>query len=526
MTQMTMGGNIALATNAVRAVLQWSGGPDVPDVDASALLLDDTGEVASDGDFVFYNQPEHYSGSVRLAARAAGSFVDVIDVNLAAVPAAVQRIVLAASADGGTFGQVPGLLLQIVDGVSGAQIAYFPMNATEETAYVSGELYRRDGGWKFRAVGQGYASGLAGLAADFGIDVGEPDEDVAAAAPPEAAAQPGVPALPPLPPLPAPPAAPAAPAAPPVPEAEPAPAVAAPAPLDLTPAAPASLDLTPAAPAPLDLTPAAPAPLDLTPPAPGSPPVAPPPPVPPAPPVPVLPPQPLVPPVAVPDELVPPVTVPAELVPPASAAPVAMPAPPPVVTAPPVPAPVISLRRNELVDLARTSSDPLGRLVFTLGWTPAHGRGDTDLDASVIAFDASGKKLAIVWYMHLSEFYGALQHTGDNRGEHGQPGLEQVLVDLTRLPVNVHALVFTINSFRGQTFTDIAQAYCVVQNYDTGAELARYELTDTQPSTALLISVLRRTPTGSWDLRAIGEFHDFRTVKKLVPAAARQVQRG
>ena len=134
MTQMSMGSNIALTASAVRAVLQWTGGPGVPDVDGSALLLDDTGEVASDGDFVFYNQPEHYSGSVRLTPSTPGSFFEVVDVNLAAVPASVQRIVLAASADGGTFGQVPNLILQLVDGVSGAQLAYFPMTAADETA--------------------------------------------------------------------------------------------------------------------------------------------------------------------------------------------------------------------------------------------------------------------------------------------------------------------------------------------------------------------------------------------------------
>ena len=183
----------------------------------------------------------------------------------------------------------------------------------------------------------------------------------------------------------------------------------------------------------------------------------------------------------------------------------------------------MSLVKNQRVNLAQTSATPLTRLVFSLGWTPMHGKGETDLDASVIAFDAAGKKLAIVWYMHLSEFYGALQHTGDNR-KGGATGVEQVLVDVSRLPVNVHALVFTINSFRGQTFTDIASAYCVVQNFDDGAELVRFDLNDTQPSTALLMSVLRRTPDGGWDMRAIGEFHDFRTVKKLLPAAEYQMR--
>jgi hypothetical protein len=82
---------------------------------------------------------------------------------------------------------VPGLRLRLLDASSGAELARFDMEAGAETAYVSGELYRRDGGWKFRAVGQGYAAGLAGLATDFGISV---DEERRAAAPPPAPASP------------------------------------------------------------------------------------------------------------------------------------------------------------------------------------------------------------------------------------------------------------------------------------------------------------------------------------------------
>ena len=69
------------------------------------------------------------------------------------------------------------------------------------------------------------------------------------------------------------------------------------------------------------------------------------------------------------------------------------------------------------------------------------------MDASVIAFDATGEKLAIVWYMHPNEFAGALQHTGDNRtGGYGD--VEQIIVDLARMPANVNSLIFTINCFR------------------------------------------------------------------------------
>jgi stress response protein SCP2 len=186
----------------------------------------------------------------------------------------------------------------------------------------------------------------------------------------------------------------------------------------------------------------------------------------------------------------------------------------------------VSLVKNQRVDLQQQASQPLSRVVFSLGWTPAEGRSDIDLDASVIAFDANAEKLAIVWYMHTNEFYGALQHSGDNRTG-GTGDAEQILVDLVRMPANVTSLVFTINSFRKQTFTDIAYAYCAVWDVDTQQPLVRFDLTDTQPSTALLMAELRRSDqAGSWHVRAIGEYHDYRTVKKLVPAAARQVRLG
>lgn len=180
------------------------------------------------------------------------------------------------------------------------------------------------------------------------------------------------------------------------------------------------------------------------------------------------------------------------------------------------------MRKDERIDLPSTAANPLARVVFSLGWTPAEGRSDIDLDASVIVFDANAEKQAIVWYMHMNEFYGALQHTGDNR-KGGTGDAEQILVDLIRLPANVTSLIFTINSFRKQTFTDVANAYCEVRNVDTGEPLVRFDLSDTQPSTALLMAELRRgDQPGTWRVRAIGEFHDYRTVKKLVPSAARQ----
>ena len=181
---MVKGSNIPLEASAVRAVLTWSPGAGVPDIDASALLLGPDERVRADADFVFYNQPHHPSGLVRHQAKQPGGrgLTDSVEVDLAGLEASVHRVVLAASADEGTFEQVPGLQLLLFD-ISPGRAAAEPLasfdvvpDTGEEAALICGELYRRDGLWKFQALGQGYASGLVGLATDFGIRV-EEDED-------------------------------------------------------------------------------------------------------------------------------------------------------------------------------------------------------------------------------------------------------------------------------------------------------------------------------------------------------------
>ncbi|MFD5079698.1 VWA domain-containing protein [Streptomyces sp. NPDC058371] len=211
---MSKGANFPVRSATVRAELSWSAGPGVPDADASALLLTPAGRVRDDGDFVFYNQPHHASNAVRHLGKrtASGVTTDTIEVDLRSVEAAVERVVLCASADGGTFGQMSGLTMRLLDAGTQVELARFDMAATTETAFIGGELYLRGDQWKFRAVGQGYASGLAGLATDFGISV---DEDQ----PQTSSAVPTAPVGAPLPPPPAaPPARPVVPpAAPPVP---------------------------------------------------------------------------------------------------------------------------------------------------------------------------------------------------------------------------------------------------------------------------------------------------------------------
>ncbi len=209
---MSKGSNTPVPAASVRVELGWRTGPGVPDVDASALLLV-SGKVRSDADFVFYNQATHSSGAVRHEGkRTVGDTVtDTLAVDLSAVEPEIETVVLVGSADGGTFGQVPGLTIRVLDASGGAELARFDsQDASVETAFVLGELYRRQDAWKFRAVGQGYGSGLAGLATDYGISVDEPQ--AAPAAPPAPPASPyAAPQAPPV--APAPPAPPSGPPA-------------------------------------------------------------------------------------------------------------------------------------------------------------------------------------------------------------------------------------------------------------------------------------------------------------------------
>ncbi|MFB6989218.1 TerD family protein [Streptomyces sp. NPDC056304] len=214
---MVKGSNVPLNALAVRAVLRWTPGTRVPDVDASALLLGAGGRVRSDEDFVFYNQPRHPSGLVRRLPKRSvpEGLTDSIEADLNALDASVEQVVVAASSDGAAFAQVHDLRILLYDAASagGDPLAVFDVRPEtgEETAIICGELYRRGDGWKFRAVAQGYPTGLVGLATAFGISVdeseaaAEPDPSPSSMTPPSPVAAPpsAAPPAPPFPPAPA-----------------------------------------------------------------------------------------------------------------------------------------------------------------------------------------------------------------------------------------------------------------------------------------------------------------------------------
>lgn len=188
---LSKGGNVSLSKQApgltaVVVGLGWdprtTTGADF-DLDASAIMLDTSGRVLSDSHFVFFNNLKSPEGSVEhmgdnLTGGGEGDD-EQIKVNLAAVPAEAGKVVFPVSIYEAeqrqqNFGQVRNAFIRIVNQADNSEIARYDLteDASTETAMVFGEIYRSFGEWKFRAVGQGYASGLKGIAQDFGVNVG------------------------------------------------------------------------------------------------------------------------------------------------------------------------------------------------------------------------------------------------------------------------------------------------------------------------------------------------------------------
>ncbi|MCL7370082.1 TerD family protein [Streptomyces ardesiacus] len=395
---MTPGSNIPLS--AARVTVDVAAPVRL---DVSGLLLTADGKVRSDDDFIFYNQPAGQGVTYRSGG---GTAPDAITVDTAAVPPGIEKIVVTASPDaaGQTFqGIEPTATVRNADDDS-VLATFTPPQLGTETALVIVEVYRRNGAWKARAVGQGYANGLAGIATDFGVTVEES----------------------------------AAPAAPPQPQA-------------VTPPPPAAAPTMPAAP----------------------------------------------------------------------------PAPP---AAPPAPAPGsgkinldkgrVSLQKNQTVSLVKGGRPMLSQVKMGLGWEPAYRGKDIDLDASVIAYGPQRNHIDSCYFGKLSILNGAIKHSGDNLTGEGGGDDEVIVVDLGRLPQEVSGLVFTVNSFSGQKFTEVAKAYCRLLDAATGEELVRFDLTSAEPQTGVMMAKLIRQYSGEWEMTAVGDFVKSRTVRGMVKPAA------
>ncbi|GGT11799.1 TerD family protein [Streptomyces chromofuscus] len=401
---MTPGSNIPLS--AARVTVDVAAPVRL---DVSGLLLTADGKVRSDDDFIFYNQP---SGPGVTYRSGGGAAPDAITVDTTALPPGIEKIVVTASPDaaGQTFqGVEPTATIRNADDNS-VLATFTPPQLGTETALVVVEIYLRNGAWKARAVGQGYANGLAGIATDFGVTVEEPAAPAQPVTPPPAAVQP--PVAPPAPPL-------STPQAPPPPAAPPAPPAAAPG------AGKINLDKG-----------------------------------------------------------------------------------------------RVSLQKNQTVSLVKGGRPLLSQVKMGLGWEPAYRGRDIDLDASVIAYGPQRNHIDSCYFGKLQIVGGAIRHSGDNLTGEGGGDDEVITVDLGRLPQEVTGLVFTVNSFSGQKFTEVAKAYCRLIDAASGEELVRFDLTNAEAQTGVMMAKLIRQFSGEWEMTAMGDFVKARTVRNMVKPAA------
>lgn len=168
-------------------------------------------------------------------------------------------------------------------------------------------------------------------------------------------------------------------------------------------------------------------------------------------------------------------------------------------------------------DPVNTGSKKKGFLAGLLGGSGGGG-GDIDLDASVIVMDAAKNTLDIVSYSKLNSSDGAIHHGGDNLTGRGDGDDEVIYVDLTKLDAKAAFLVFTVNSFRGQTFDEVDNAFARLVDDTNKSEICKYKLTDKGSHTGVIMASLAKTSEG-WVMTAHGTPGQGRTVRDMAADA-------
>ncbi|MFF2376857.1 TerD family protein [Streptomyces xiamenensis] len=189
----------------------------------------------------------------------------------------------------------------------------------------------------------------------------------------------------------------------------------------------------------------------------------------------------------------------------------------------------VNLSKGQAVSLVKSGGGGLSAVRMGLGWQAVRrgffskmlgGGGEIDLDASAVLYAGTESK-DVVFFQKLTSDDGSVIHTGDNVvGGAGQEDDESIIVDLARLSAAVDTIVFTVNSFTGQTFAEVENAFCRLVDENTGEELARYTLAGGGAHTAQIMAKVSRGDGGEWQMTAIGEPASGRTFQDLLPAIA------
>ncbi|WP_040793038.1 TerD family protein [Nocardia paucivorans] len=450
---LAKGQNGPLATNDVVVSIQVAAPADL-----SALLVTEQGKVRSDADFVFYNQPN--GPGVNLQPSPGGQPASLA-VSLNAVPADIAQVRAVITLDdaNSNFGQFPPPMAYVSDPAGTVLYEYRIEGLTTESIVIALELYRRQGAWKVRAVGQGYAGGFAALVTDHGVTVD--DSPSTQAAPPQTA---------PVPPPPAPTGV--APVPPPPPPGPGGPGYPPPT--------------QPAYPAPQQY-PSAPYPQQgagYPPPGPGGP-------------------------------GYPPPTQPVPPPPPQQGGDINLSKDRPVSLQK---GQRVNLRKEDGGELTFVKMglgwDPVRQRGMFGSRTV-----DIDLDASVVMF-ADMNPADVAYYGQLSSKDGSVRHQGDNLTGEGEGDDEVILVDLTRVPAHINTLIFIVTSYKGHTFAQVQNAFCRLVDGAGNAELARYTLAGGMPFTAMAMAKVFRAGTG-WKMQAIGEGFNAKHPGEAIPQLGR-----
>ncbi|WP_327110963.1 TerD family protein [Nocardia sp. NBC_01730] len=456
---LAKGQNGPLAMNDVVISIQLTAPADL-----SALLVTERGKVRSDADFVFFNQPT--GPGVNLQPAPAGQPASLA-VSLNAVPADIDQIraVITLDDTNSNFGRFPAPTAIVSDAAGNRLYEYRIDGLNAESIVIALELYRRQGAWKVRAVGQGYAGGFAALVTDHGVSVD--DAPAQAAQAPQPAQAPPPPQQPPAYP---PPTTPAYPTQQQTPQYGP----------------PGAYPPPPGPGHPPQGGPGYPPPGPGYPPPPGSGAGYPPP----GQPVPQQP--------------------PAEVSLSKDRA-VSL-----------VKGQRVTLRKegNALTFVKMGLGwDPVrSRGMF------GNRTVDIDLDAAVILF-ADMNPVDVAYYGQLISKDGSIRHQGDNLTGEGEGDDEVILVDLTRIPAHVTTLVFVVTSYKGHTFEQVQNAFCRLVDGVNNGELARYTLAGGMPFTGMAMAKLFRVGN-DWKLQALGEGIQAKHPGEAVPQLGRFLVNG
>jgi tellurium resistance protein TerZ len=191
----------------------------------------------------------------------------------------------------------------------------------------------------------------------------------------------------------------------------------------------------------------------------------------------------------------------------------------------------VSLTKGQTVSLTKQDGGSLSQVRMGLGWDAMKKKGlfggskqvSVDLDASALLLSADRQVLDIVYFGQLRSRDGSIMHTGDNRTGAGEGDDESIMVDLPRVPAEVVHIVFVVNSYSGQNFSQIENAVArAVDSADRDRELVRYELSGSGSHTAVVMARLSRSG-GGWTFTAIGTPGEGRTADQLVPLAVQSV---